>query len=248
MNILILAAGEKQAILNDNGYPYYLTELEGVPLIERLVNQCQVLQQAKLHFAIPENEIRQWRLDSVISQLAADAHLIHVKNATAGAACTAMLAIEHVDNDEALLILNMNDMIQVNFADVINDFQSRKLDAGTIVFPSIHPRYSYVSLDENNLVMEAAEKNPISRHATTGFYWFARGRDFVAATRSMIAKDAHVDGLFYICPVMNEMILSQARIGVWFVDSEHYHPLKTIRQMEHYESVLEAGLHPRNDK
>lgn len=238
MNILILAAGEKETILNDSGYPYYLTELEGVPLIERLVNQCQSIPQAKLFFAMTESEIKKWRLDSVVTQLSPDAHLIHVKTATAGAACTAMLAIEHIDNDQPLLILNMSDLIQINFADVIHDFQTRKLDAGTIVFHSIHPRYSYVLLDDNHFVMEAAEKNPISKHATAGFYWFARGCEFVAAARSMIAKDAHVDGLFYICPVMNELILAQAKIGVWFVDNEHYHPLKTLRQIQHFEDEL----------
>ena len=69
MNILILAAGENETTLNDSGYPFYLTELEGIPLIERLVNQCQSINNAKFHFAIPENEIKQWRLDSVITQL-----------------------------------------------------------------------------------------------------------------------------------------------------------------------------------
>ncbi|SRR5579885_1472288 len=241
MNILILGAGENETTLNDSGYPFYLTELEGIPLIERLVTQCQSIKHPKFHFAIPENEIKQWRLDSVIKQLTPEGHLIHVKSNTAGAACTALLAIEHIDTNESLLILNMNDMIQVNFAEVINDFESRQLDAGTIVFHSIHPRYSYVSLDQDNLVIEAAEKNPISQHATAGFYWFARGNDFISATRSMITKDGHVDGHFYICPVMNELILAHAKIGVHFIDNQHYHPLKTMRQIQHFESVLEAG-------
>jgi bifunctional N-acetylglucosamine-1-phosphate-uridyltransferase/glucosamine-1-phosphate-acetyltransferase GlmU-like protein len=241
VNILILAAGEKEATLNDSGYPFYLTELEGIPLIERLITQCQSIKNAKYHFALPENEIKQWRLDSVIKQLAPNGQLIQVKINTKGAACTALLAIEHIDSAEPLLILNMNDMLKINFADVIHDFESRQLDAGTIVFHSVHPRYSYVSLDADNLVIEAAEKNPISQHATTGFYWFARGEDFIAATRSMIAKDGHVDGLYYICPVMNELILGHAKIGVCFVDNERYHPLKTMRQIQHYESVLEAG-------
>lgn len=240
MNILILAAGDKEASMNENGYPYYLTELEGVPLIERLVNQCRSIQNAKFHFAIPENEIKQWRLTNVIAQLTPGANLIHVKGNTAGAACTALLAIEHIDTDEPLLILNMNDMIQVNFADVVNEFEARQLDAGTIVFHSVHPRYSYVALDENKFVIEAAEKDPISQHATAGFYWFARGKDFIQATCTMIAKDGHVDGLFYICPVMNELILAHAKIGVHFIGNQQYHPLKTVRQIQHYESILET--------
>jgi bifunctional N-acetylglucosamine-1-phosphate-uridyltransferase/glucosamine-1-phosphate-acetyltransferase GlmU-like protein len=241
MNILILAAGENETILNDSGYPFYLTELEGIPLIERLVNQCQSIKGAKFHFAIPDNDVKQWHLDSVIKQLAPQGHLIRVNGNTAGAACTALLAVEYIDNDEPLLILNMNDMLQVNFIEVINDFITRQLCAGTIVFHSIHPRYSYVSLDENDFVIEAAEKNPISQLATAGFYWFARGKDFIAATHSMIAKDAHVDGQFYICPVFNELILAHAKIGVYQINNQHYHPLKSARQIQHFETVLEAG-------
>lgn len=240
MNILILAAGENESALQDNGYPFCLTEFEGVPLIERLVNQCQSIKNANFYFAISIAEIKRWHLDNVVTQLTPVGHLIPVQEKTAGAACTALLAVEYIDNHEPLLILNANDMLQVNFADVLQDFSERQLDAGTIVFHSIHPRYSYVALDDNGFVCEAAEKNPISKHATAGFYWFARGKDFVEAARSMIAKDAHIDGHFYICPVMNEMILSHAKIGVYFIENQYYHPLKTIRQMQHFENVLET--------
>ena len=124
---------------------------------------------------------------------------------------------------------------------MLRDFAERKLDAGTIVFHSIHPRYSYVALDENNFVIEAAEKKPISQHATTGFYWFARGSDFVSACKSMIEKDSHLNNNFYICPVLNELILIQQKIGVYPIKNHHYHPLKSVRQMQHFESVLESG-------
>jgi len=243
MNILILAAGEAELNLNDDGYPFCLTEFEGVPLIERLVKQCKSLENTTYLFAIPEKDIKHWHLDNVVTQLTENGRIIHVQGKTAGAACTAMLAIEHIDTNEPLLILNANDVTQINFADVLRDFEERRLDAGTIVFHSVHPRYSYVSLDKDGFVIEAAEKNPISQHATTGFYWFARGNDFVSACRSMISKDAHVNGLFYICPVLNELILAQAKIGVYGIENQLYHPLKSLRQMQHFDHVLETGRH-----
>lgn len=241
MNILILAAGENESHLNDSGYPFYLTEFEGVPLLERLVQQCGSLPHAHFFFAINEKEIKRWRLDNVVAQLTPFGHLIRVKENTAGAACTALLAIEYIESDEELLILNANDTIQANFNEILHDFRQRKLDAGTVVFHSIHPRYSYVALDKNDKVVEAAEKNPISQHATAGFYWFARGKEFVKSALQMIAKEGHVDENYYICPVMNEMILTQAHIGVYRIDNQYYHPLKTVRQLQHFESRLETG-------
>jgi hypothetical protein len=100
---------------------------------------------------------------------------------------------------------------------------------GVPAFNSIHPRYSYVRL-EDGLVVEAAEKTPISRNATAGFYWYARAQDFVDGAKDLIRKDAHVNGAFYVCPVFNELILGQKRVGVRALELAQYHPVKNERQ------------------
>jgi hypothetical protein len=122
---------------------------------------------------------------------------------------------------------------------VLADFRARQLDAGVLTFSSVHPRYSYVRVDGGGMVTEAAEKNPISRNATVGFYWFSQGRRFVEAVKKMIRKDAAVNGVFYICPALNELILEQARIGTRMISADHYHPLKTERQLEQFETTLD---------
>jgi len=71
--------------------------------------------------------------------------------------------------------------------------------------------------------VQAAEKHPISRHAIAGFYWFRRAAAFLAAAQDMIRKDAHVNGIFYISLVLNELVLAQARLGVREVDRSVYH-------------------------
>ena len=110
-----------------------------------------------------------------------------------------------------------------------------------VTFPSVHPRYSYVALDDDGLVVEAAEKHPISRHATAGFYWFRRSAEFVEAVQNMIRKDAHVDGRFFISPVFNEYVLSQKRVGIFETDSRRYQPLKSRRQISIYEADTDSG-------
>ena len=93
-----------------------------------------------------------------------------------------------------------------------------------------------VKCDEQGFVIETAEKRPISKLATAGFYYFARGADFVAGATSMIKKDAQVNGLFYICPVYNEMILQQKKIGVHQVPKEAYRTLSTPTDVNSYNS------------
>lgn len=242
MNILILAAGDPLFDVHDGNYPLCLTELEGVPVIERIVNSCKLLDAEKIIFAFRKEEANRFHLDNIVNLLTPNAVTIKVEGHTPGAACTALLAIPYIDNDQELMVLSANELVDIDLQVLVNKFRSRQLDAGIVTFASIHPRYSYVRLNVDGLVTEATEKNPISNHATVGLYWYARGKDFVAAIKNIIRKDAHVDGVFYICPAFNEMILNQAKIGIEPIDPKQYHPLKTERQRRYFESIHDYGV------
>lgn len=241
MNFLILAAGSAPVDTHDGAYPLCLAELDGTPMIEKIIQACHALPDARVIVALRDEDTRLYHLDHVVRLVDPRATIVRVREATGGAACTALLAVPHLDNDEELVILNGNELIEVPFATVVGDFRARGLDAGVITFPSIHPRYSYVRLDDRERVIEAAEKRPISRMATAGFYWFARGRDFVAAAQDMIRKNAAVNGLFYICPALNQLVLRQRAIGVHPIEARLYHPFKTERQLLQYEAAGEEA-------
>lgn len=236
MNVLFLAAGQNYFEPSDGGYPLCLTEFSGTPLIEKMIASCVGLPEAKLIFAIRAEDVRLYHLDHVIGLLAEDARIISVSDKTAGAACTALLAVEMINTEDELLILNANEMLDIDYRNVVDEFKVRQLDAGIVTFSSVHPRYSYVRLGEHGWVVEAAEKKPISRNATVGFYWYRKGSDFVRAVMEMIRKDAHLDGNFYICPSFNELVLAQMKIGVYQIESDKYHPLKTERQIQQFVS------------
>lgn len=236
LNVLILAAGSTFYEDSDGGYPIYLAEFDGVPLLQRIIQALSPMDVNKIIIACRHQDISHYHIGDIAGLLGKNIHVIDIKGATQGAACTALLAASDIENEDELLILGINEVMDIAYADVIDDFRSRKLDAGTITFSSIHPRYSYVKLDQNELVIEASEKRPISQDATASFYWFAKGHDFVSAVKSMIRKDAHIGGNYFICPAMNEMVLQMMRIGRYKVANEQYHPLKTERQILNYES------------
>lgn len=238
MNILILAAGATKFNSHDGEYPLCLTELDGIPLIEHIVGSCSAIENANHIFALRDYDIQHYHVDNIVALLAPKGIVLSVGSKSQGAACTALLAKEYINNDDGLLIVNGNELLDVNYAEIVNDFLTRELDAGCVCFSSVHPRYSYVRLDKEGLVVEAAEKKPISRNATAGFYWFKKGKNFVESAQSMIRKDAVVDGLFYICPVFNELVLLQARIGIYLIDAAEYHPLKTERQLQSFENEI----------
>jgi hypothetical protein len=186
-------------------------------------------------FAARRGDIAKFHLDSVAALAATGAVVVPVEGPTRGAACTALLCLDHIDPEAELLILNGNEFIDADYVAILTDFRKRSLDCGLVVFPSLHPRYSYVRLDDDGLVEEAAEKHPISRSAIAGFFWFRRGADFVEGATAMIRKDADHDGYFYISLVLNELVLGQRRVGVMPIAADRYRPLKSRSQVAAYE-------------
>jgi hypothetical protein len=240
MNILILAAGQNP-VPEEEGYPLCLNEFDSVPLIQRVTDACGALNPKNLIVALREEDVRGYHLDNIVTLLWPKANILSISHKTQGAACTALLAVDIIDYNEELLIVSGNELLDSNFNEIVAGFRQRKLDAGTVIFHSIHPRYSYVRLNENEELVEAAEKRPISTNATVGFYWFARGSEFVRAAKGMIRKGASINDSYFVCPAFNELVLEHKLIGVHKVDSTLYHPLKTIRQVELFETAADKN-------
>jgi hypothetical protein len=232
IRILILGAGPVPA---EGETPTWIAEHDGELLVEHLVRACAPLD-GRLIFAVRGEDLVRFHLDNVIGLAAKDAQIVTITGETRGAACTALLGIRHIAPDEELLILNSNELVKIDYREAVESFRRRGLDAGVVVFPSLHPRYSYVRFDSDGLIVEAAEKRPISRHATAGFYWYRRGASFVEAAQDMIRKDASVDGRFFISLTLNELVLKQLRMGVHQIEAKHYQPLKSRQQIAAFEA------------
>lgn len=232
INILILAAGQAEFETHDGGHPICLTELAGHPVLELIVSHTHKFDnEPQYHFALLKKDMQKYHLDKVAKLLVPQAIVFGMTEKTQGSGCTALFAASQMNMDNELLIISANEIVYVDLAKVVADFRSRNLDGGTLTFRSVHPRYSYVRLNEDNLVIEVSQQNPISHHATAGIFWFARTSQFVKAVKNMIRKNNHVNGKFFIAPSFNQLILKQGRIGVQEIDLKRYQPLKTKRQV-----------------
>lgn len=231
MNVLILAAGEAKFNSRDSNYPLCLTEVEGIPLVERQAKQVVDAGAKKIVLTLRTEEVKKFHLENVVRMVSQEAFLLEVPGNTGGAACTALIAIDHIDMDDELLIINGDELLDLSFDEVLNNFREKGFDAGVVHFPSLHPRYSFVRIDKDGMVVEVAEKKPISRNALVGFFWFLKGGDFLRAVQNMIRKDARVNGSFYISPALNELILEGARVGAYSININQYYPIKTERQL-----------------
>jgi dTDP-glucose pyrophosphorylase len=230
IQVLLLFSGPSTAFQQaSQPFPKNLAEVRGQPLVQFVLDQLSPLRQGGARFicTVRQDENRRYHTASVIRLVDPEARVVELAGETAGAACSALLAIDHLSREDPLLVINGDQLLHADLSAIVASFQARGLAAATVVFEAVHPRWSFVRCDASGHVVEAAEKRPISRLATAGIYYFARGATFLEAGMRMILKDAHRDGLFYVCPMLNEVILSGGKVGVHQVPRSSYQSLAT---------------------
>jgi len=242
INILVLASAKLNSKYAVKEYPLCLTEIHGVSVLERIVKKTAGIPNTQYAFTFLETEAVRYHLEKIARLLAPGALNTQVPELSKGSACTALMAASQLDQAAELLIISANELVDIELAEVIDEFRHRKLDAGTLTFRSIHPRYSYIRLNDEGLVIEAAQREPISFFATAGIFWFAKTADFVEGAKNLIRKDAHVDGSYFVAPTFNELVLKHKKIGIKELDITKYFPLKNELQVEQVEKFEEGKL------
>ena len=239
MNILIPLGG-KSTFSTNTEYIKTLYEINRKTIFQYVYEFLDQIPDANFIFVIKRSDVKTFHLDQMIKLLIPDAKIIIADGDTKGAACTCLLAIDYIDNDSPLIVSNCDQLFTDNPKEIVEYFINNDFDGGVVTFEDIHPRWSYVKVDDNNLVIEAAEKMPISKHATAGFYYFKKGSVFVEAAEKMILKNANVNGLFYVCPTYNELVLGQKKIGIWEIQKDHYFNFKEQKGVLEYEKHLNS--------
>ena len=240
MQIIIPIASSSDFFPTEHYYlPKPLVDVGGTPMIQRVVENLNGIGKARFFFIAIQEEVARFSLDNVFKILTDDESVtLQLKAVTQGALCSALMAVDHLNLDEELIVANSDQIIDCVYSDVLDYFRHRNLDAGVITFPSVHPRWSYVELDERGLVAQAAEKRVISRHAIAGFYYFKTARQFVQAAAQCLRNDARVDGKFYTSLALNEVILGGGEVGAWHVDASHYHSFYTPGKIRVFEDEM----------
>ena len=207
MKILIPMAGEGSRFAKEGyTFPKPLIDVFGKPMIQTVVENLDF--DCEYIFLVRKKHLEKYTglLDTLQRITNGRCQYVTVDGLTDGAACTALLAEEYIDNDESLLIANSDQFIQYE-PENFNTLKSlTDVDAIVWTFNAVHPKWSFVKTNSRGFITEVAEKRPISNIATCGIYWYRKGSDFVKYAKQMIEKDVRVNNEFYIAPVYNELI------------------------------------------
>jgi HAD superfamily hydrolase (TIGR01509 family) len=220
LNVLIPMAGAGSRF-EQAGYtfPKPLIEVKNKPMIQVVIENLNL--EANYIYVVQKAHREKYNLDTLLNLLTPGCKIVETDGLTEGAACTALLAKEYIDNGNPLFFANSDQFVEWDSNEFMYKMNETEADGGIVTFTATHPKWSFAKIDEKGLVTEVAEKNPISDIATVGYYYWKHGSDFVKYAEEMIKEDIRVSNEFYVCPVFNQAIKDYKQIrtfnvkGMW---------------------------------
>lgn len=224
MKILLLAAGEGQRFTKAGYPPKPLITINNEPMwslvLENFLTQidfslsCETIVATKNEYQINSSKHQ----------------IINLEGPQFGAAFSALQALEGIDGNDSLFILNVDQLISLNSKsfDVFNS-----VDGGLLHFKEPNKEFKWGrSIIYNNLVTAVVEKIPVSDNAHTGHYFFASLELFKKYATMLIDLNIKVNNEFFLSPIYNLMIADGLKIGACFVDE--FTPIGIPSELEDY--------------
>jgi len=215
--------------------PKPFIDVNGKPMISRVLDNIGI-KNAKFFLIAQKSHLEKESIIVNEIEKKYDANFIPIDGLTEGTACTVLHARKHINNDSPLIIANSDQIVDIDLSKFLMDCQNRKLDGSILCFedPEKNPKWSFAKINNENLVTEVQEKNPISKFATVGIYLFSKGKYFINSSIDMIINNERVNNEFYTCPVYNYLINENKRIGIYNIKYNQMHGLGTPEDLNNY--------------
>jgi dTDP-glucose pyrophosphorylase len=237
-NVVIPMAGAGNRFAN-SGYeiPKPLLKIDGLPMVQRAVWGANI--GGRYIYIVQKEHSENYDLRTLLPSFtpALEVILIEVDGVTEGAAASVLLAKHYIDNDDMLVICDSDSVVEWDSTKFLVEVgEGRHLDGAIATFTAEGDKWSYVELNEKNLVSRVVEKEQISDKACAGVYYWRHGSDFVTYAEKMIEEDKRVNGEFYVAPVYNEAIKDKKAVGNYDVQS-----IICLGTPEDYEAYVNAS-------
>lgn len=211
---LITAAGDSRAAFDAAGFnvPKSLVKISGIALLNQAIKSYRHPSGA-LVVAINKEENDEFTIEHEVKQCFSEATIFKVASTVQGALATAVLAAETFDLDAPLVIAAGDSIIEGGVAAHIQPLMSNSNDAGTIVFESTNPRWSYINVGELGKVLQVTEKSVAGPYATVGCFYFKSAGLFLEAAKWVFLNNARVNSKFFVSTSLNYLISRGMSVG-----------------------------------
>lgn len=222
LNIVLPMAGLGSRFANA-GYtlPKPLLSIHGTPMIKVVVDNLTPRRPHRFIFICQQEHLDRYNLTPQLKSYANNVEVIGIHGVTEGQICTALLAKHFFNTDEPLMSANTDQYIDCDINQYLEEIDERNLDGMIMTMYSQNPKWSYAKINEKGYVIQTAEKEVISQHATVGIFNFKKGSDLVRSAEQMIADNLRVNNEFYTCPCYNYLIQEGKNIGIYSIGEEY---------------------------
>lgn len=243
MNIIVPLSKLSYSMEEGYSYPTALLEVEGFPLIKNFIeNILNIDGDNNIVFILKEEDCTKFHIDSVIKVLCPSAKICYLKELPKGAVCSILMASDLILSDKETIVLNADQFFKCSLNPLLDEIR-KSFDVGVLYFEAVHPRWAYVELDEDNTtVLKSAEKNPISKNAIAGFYYFRDFKLFSETAFKALEFEDEVNGQFYTSALINQAILLSKKVGALKINNENYYTFYSNNRIKEFEKYI------RNEK
>ena len=157
--------------------------------------------------------------------------LLEIDSLSEGPASTVELAINNLDLNLPLVVLNSDQYISSSILEFIEDLRTNDTKSfGSIVtMEASGNKWSYIGRNKNGSINQVVEKKEISCEATVGVYAWSMASLFTSSLNHMKIDNFRVNNEFFIAPSYNYLIREEINIKTFHVGKikESVHGLGT---------------------
>ena len=200
--------------------PKPLIPINGIPMIKVVIDNLKPNGACHFIFVCQTKHVEEYGLREKLTHWAPGADIVEIDGITEGAACTVLAAESIINNEYPLMIANSDQFIDLDIHNYLNYMDSNNLSGLIMSMTACDPKWSFIDINEHNLVSRVVEKEVISNEATVGIYNFKQGADFVRAAHRMIESNDRTNNEFYVAPSYNYLIKEGQMVGYYNIGSE----------------------------
>ena len=212
MQIVITAAASSEDNFLQAGFtrPKNLVSFRGISILEYVIRQYEDLN-APITVTLDENECREFKTDQIILRNHPEIRVVQIPSGNHGALCSALLGIDET-KPGPLVVVPGDSACRKPSNDTISKFKNLEVDAGTFIFRSDSPRWSYVRTNNKNDILEIAEKRVISEFATTGLFYFRDVETFIDGATWALVNATNLNGRYYVSHSLHKILAMQKKV------------------------------------
>jgi len=161
-------------------------------------------------FVILDEHKAKFNIDKIILGYYPDAKIVSLPEVTSGAAETAWVGVNAINNDFPIAINDCDHAFMCD-ADGINIERFRGSDSGALMcFHSDSPAYSYVKISDNGDLIGTVEKVVVSNYAIAGCYLFSSPKIFLEMYQEYVSNCQYNE--LFVSGLYNQMASSGKKI------------------------------------